>query len=407
MADDASPHRPRLVAFYKRHAPEKLDDVDRLLEKYAGKEVELFAALNAKYVVTLTRAATVARPLSSRIDLRSPLSSAGRGLMRAASMVRSTVQSDVDLVRHRVSLLLGENGIVLDWLQGLKPDERRSMIADIAAARASGATRLALGAVLRRHATALSSIALPKGSCAKINQEQCVRDLAREPLLTICGESFTPMASDDDPKSSIDHVIAELDRRIDVFAAGPGDAFEVRKHVMRCAARTTAADGYFALAALVGDAFIVTPQRSVAPIAIELSEHGGATVVVPSTFLVRRQWSGAGSPGAGSASGCEKRDGPEGAQVDGETRAREPTGEDEGLVVDVVVTRVLDFAKRSGTHTVRIAVRDDLGGGRRSGEQSADASATAPAEGAEEEEEVEVVEVVEEEAAAADVTTSS
>ena len=270
--------RGRLVAFYKRHAPEKLDDVDRLLEKYAGKEVELFAALNAKYVADSQRASpraatAAAHSLSSRLDLRSPLSSAGRGLMRAASMVRSTVQSDVDLVRHRVSLLLGENGIVLDWLQGLPPDERRSMIADIAAARASGATRLALGAVLRRHATALSNIALPKGSCAKINQEQCVRDLAREPLLTICGESFTPTALDDDAQSSIDHVIAELDRRIDVFAAGPGDAFEVRKHVMRCAARTTAADGYFALAALVGDAFIVTPQRSVAPIAIELTEN--------------------------------------------------------------------------------------------------------------------------------------
>ena len=63
-----------------------------------------------------------------------------------------------------------------------------------------------------------------------------------------------------------------------------------------------------------------------------------------------------------------------------------PTSEDDGLVVDVIVTRVLDFAQRSGTHTVRIAARDDPGTARRSGEDGVAASATARAEGGAEEE---------------------
>lgn len=39
----------RLVAFYKRYNPEKLDEVDTVLAKYKGKEAQLFNALVKKY----------------------------------------------------------------------------------------------------------------------------------------------------------------------------------------------------------------------------------------------------------------------------------------------------------------------------------------------------------------------
>ena len=42
-------HRRRLVAFYERHAPEKVNDVDAILAKYLGREDALFARLEQKY----------------------------------------------------------------------------------------------------------------------------------------------------------------------------------------------------------------------------------------------------------------------------------------------------------------------------------------------------------------------
>eukprot|EP00525_Craspedostauros_australis_P010117 CAMPEP_0198122568 /NCGR_PEP_ID=MMETSP1442-20131203/35219_1 /TAXON_ID= /ORGANISM="Craspedostauros australis, Strain CCMP3328" /LENGTH=248 /DNA_ID=CAMNT_0043781627 /DNA_START=65 /DNA_END=811 /DNA_ORIENTATION=+ len=55
--DDAKKARPdepwtteeRLVAFYEKYQPDKLDNVPSLLEKYAGKEEKLFTALTKKY----------------------------------------------------------------------------------------------------------------------------------------------------------------------------------------------------------------------------------------------------------------------------------------------------------------------------------------------------------------------
>ena len=41
--------RGMLVAFYEEHNPQKLQDVDKLLQKYKGKEGRLFAALTKKY----------------------------------------------------------------------------------------------------------------------------------------------------------------------------------------------------------------------------------------------------------------------------------------------------------------------------------------------------------------------
>ena len=42
-------HRARLVAFYEKHNPAKLDSIDATLAKYAGRESALFEALRAKY----------------------------------------------------------------------------------------------------------------------------------------------------------------------------------------------------------------------------------------------------------------------------------------------------------------------------------------------------------------------
>ena len=44
-----SSHRSRLVDFYKKHNPEKIESVDSTLAKYQGKEDELFKKLEAKY----------------------------------------------------------------------------------------------------------------------------------------------------------------------------------------------------------------------------------------------------------------------------------------------------------------------------------------------------------------------
>ena len=52
VAPTAAPavdHRARLVAFYEKHNPAKLDSIDATLAKYAGRESELFEALRAKY----------------------------------------------------------------------------------------------------------------------------------------------------------------------------------------------------------------------------------------------------------------------------------------------------------------------------------------------------------------------
>ena len=44
-------HRARLEAFYTYYKPEKLSEVDELLEKYADREASLFEALEQKYSV--------------------------------------------------------------------------------------------------------------------------------------------------------------------------------------------------------------------------------------------------------------------------------------------------------------------------------------------------------------------
>ena len=49
-------HRRRLVAFYEKNAPEKINDVDAILAKYLGREDALFARLEQKYAPAPARA---------------------------------------------------------------------------------------------------------------------------------------------------------------------------------------------------------------------------------------------------------------------------------------------------------------------------------------------------------------
>ncbi len=44
-------HRQRLIEFYEKYNPEKLSSVDSTLEKFKGKEAEMFAKLDRKYVL--------------------------------------------------------------------------------------------------------------------------------------------------------------------------------------------------------------------------------------------------------------------------------------------------------------------------------------------------------------------
>jgi len=46
-----NPFRPALVAFYTAHNPEKLKNVDTILEKFKGKETEIFKHIKATYSV--------------------------------------------------------------------------------------------------------------------------------------------------------------------------------------------------------------------------------------------------------------------------------------------------------------------------------------------------------------------
>lgn len=53
--------RKRLVDFYTKHNPEKLNTVDRTLESFVGREEELFAKLHEKYVILAAQTTLQAR----------------------------------------------------------------------------------------------------------------------------------------------------------------------------------------------------------------------------------------------------------------------------------------------------------------------------------------------------------
>lgn len=43
-------YREKILALYKQHNPDKVSDVDRLLEKYAGNEERLYLNIKKKYI---------------------------------------------------------------------------------------------------------------------------------------------------------------------------------------------------------------------------------------------------------------------------------------------------------------------------------------------------------------------
>jgi cyclophilin family peptidyl-prolyl cis-trans isomerase len=53
--DTGKSYRDRLFEFYKKHNPDKVGTVDQTLEKYKGKEEELFKKLEQKYSTTASR----------------------------------------------------------------------------------------------------------------------------------------------------------------------------------------------------------------------------------------------------------------------------------------------------------------------------------------------------------------
>jgi len=51
--EQENPHRARLVEFYTNYAPDKLSGVDTALEKFKGKEDQMFQALEKKYAAQI------------------------------------------------------------------------------------------------------------------------------------------------------------------------------------------------------------------------------------------------------------------------------------------------------------------------------------------------------------------
>ena len=52
--EDVVSHRERLIQFYKKHNPSRLFNVDYLLEKYRGRESELFSELRKIFRTSIT-----------------------------------------------------------------------------------------------------------------------------------------------------------------------------------------------------------------------------------------------------------------------------------------------------------------------------------------------------------------
>ena len=67
-------HRRRLVAFYEKNAPEKINDVDAILAKYLGREDALFARLEQKYAAPSPARASPAPKAASPSPAKAPKS---------------------------------------------------------------------------------------------------------------------------------------------------------------------------------------------------------------------------------------------------------------------------------------------------------------------------------------------
>jgi hypothetical protein len=69
--------RTKLIQFYTLYNPEKVEDVDAILEHYAGREAELFRALEAKYL-GMGEAPSEGTPESSNVQVPPPSAAAAQ-----------------------------------------------------------------------------------------------------------------------------------------------------------------------------------------------------------------------------------------------------------------------------------------------------------------------------------------
>ena len=66
--EDVVSHRERLIQFYEKHNPSRLFNVDYLLEKYRGRESELFSELEKKYSGPQSRPKMTSLTLGGVVD---------------------------------------------------------------------------------------------------------------------------------------------------------------------------------------------------------------------------------------------------------------------------------------------------------------------------------------------------
>jgi hypothetical protein len=125
-AEVAPGTRERLVRFYSRYAPEKVAEVDRLLELFAGKEEETFARLVAKYgaeppadeAVPSTPPTPAPREADGPASI--PATPPAAAVASSADARRAEVAAEADVISHVASsfedLLLSSStpGIVRD-----------------------------------------------------------------------------------------------------------------------------------------------------------------------------------------------------------------------------------------------------------------------------------------------------
>ena len=98
-ASDRAAHRARLVAFYEKHAPAKVADVDATLARYLGHEDELFARLEKKYA-----GGDAPKPARARAAARSPV--AAPAVVDAASPVEKARSDARAAMEERINARL-------------------------------------------------------------------------------------------------------------------------------------------------------------------------------------------------------------------------------------------------------------------------------------------------------------
>ncbi|RNF14438.1 uncharacterized protein Tco025E_05843 [Trypanosoma conorhini] len=107
-------NRERLVAFYQRHNPAKLGEVDALLETFAGREESMFAALRQKYgeaastvrSVTAAPGAPTTEANAVHAEMRALLADMESvDLTRLLSQLKGQATVESDLLAHTLTFM--------------------------------------------------------------------------------------------------------------------------------------------------------------------------------------------------------------------------------------------------------------------------------------------------------------